>query len=212
MDRVLCEGNCSSSTFWHVGQVLISVLHINPALSLQGGLKPQHNLAVCAGLCSQTELPQLYLEKAMLSSRPAGFQISCANVKRGTGHRRAKHNASQCLKESRRSICITILTNNEGCNRVPFWKQESPFRWYSYSWVNYNYGRFNLALNRKQVFDLRYVNATSRAIATALGTNLFSDTQTNFRLIRTTHWVSLSYLLNNRDEQVLQSTHRLWNI
>lgn len=85
--------------------------------------------------------------------------------------------------------------------RGPAWQQESPFRWYSYSWVSYNYGRFNLALNRK-VFGLRYGNPMSGSIGTAEGTNLFSGTQTNFPLVRTTHWAPFSYPLNNRDEQV----------
>lgn len=79
--------------------------------------------------------------------------------------------------------------------RGPSWKQESPFSWYSHSWINYNYRQLNLGLKRKQAFGRRYVNATSRSIATAQGTNLFSDTQTNFLLIRAAHRVSFSYLL-----------------
>lgn len=76
--------------------------------------------------------------------------------------------------------------------RGPSWQQESPLRGCSYLRVNYNYGRFNLALNRKQLFGLRYANAMSRSFRRAEGTNLFSGAQTNFPLIRTTHWAPLN--------------------
>lgn len=136
----------------------------------------------CAGLCStKTDLPHLSLcwrfegqtndtelvlravnnleKNAVLTSRPAGFQISCANVERGTGHRRALTDTvvHSIYKDSRRSLCIKIHTKK--------WKLQSEdnpenknFMRYSYSRVNYNYERFNLALNRKQGFCLRYVN------------------------------------------------------
>lgn len=122
-----------------------------------------------------------------------------------------KHNTSQHSTEPKKNLCINILSNIMEAAASPSWKQESPFRWCSYSRVNYNYGRFNLAVNRKQVFGLRYVNAMSRSIETAEGTNLFSHTQTNFPLIRTTHWAQFLYPLST-DEQALHSTQRLWDM
>lgn len=54
--------------------------------------------------------------------------------------------------------------------------------------VNYNYARFNLAPDRKQVLcPERYANATPGSFRSARGTKLFSGAQTNFLLIRTAH-------------------------
>lgn len=54
--------------------------------------------------------------------------------------------------------------------------------------VNYNYARFNLAPDRKQVLcPERYANATSGSFRSARGTKLFSGAPTNFLLIRTAH-------------------------
>lgn len=120
-------------------------------------------------------------QNTVLTSRPAGCHFSCAKLERGTGHRSTLTNTILC------SILRTlrIATDSHQIRKLQF--EDSPLSRCSYLRVNYNYGRFNLALNRKQLFGLRYGNRMSKSFGAAEGTNLFSGAQTNFLLIRTTH-------------------------
>lgn len=121
-------------TFCDVGQAPINALDIHTALGLQGGVRLQQSMAVCWTVGSKDRSP---------SSNPEFGVWSHDSVLVWA------QSFSELLQESSRSFWIPM--NTRAAPSVLAEKKPSPFGWCSYSGVNYNHGKFNLALKENKL-------------------------------------------------------------